>query len=78
MGIFDGILILSDLDGTLLNSSAEISQRNIDTVKYFMDNGGKFSFATGRNYTSMSYFLTAYLPMLLLLHQMALLSMTLT
>ena len=56
MGIFDGILILSDLDGTLLNSSAEISQRNIDTVKYFMDNGGKFSFATGRNYTSMSYF----------------------
>ena len=36
MGIFDGILILSDLDGTLLNSSAEISQRNIDTVKYFI------------------------------------------
>ena len=56
MGIFDGILILSDLDGTLLNTKAEISQRNIDTIKYFMDNGGRFSFATGRNYTSMSYF----------------------
>ncbi|MBO7275580.1 MAG: HAD family phosphatase [Clostridia bacterium] len=56
MGIFDGTLILSDLDGTLLNSSAEISQGNIDAIKYYMDNGGRFSFATGRNYTSMNYF----------------------
>lgn len=56
MAIFDGVLILSDLDGTLLNTKAEISQGNIDAIKYFMDNGGKFSFATGRNYTSMSYF----------------------
>lgn len=56
MGIFDGVLILSDLDGTLLNSSAEISERNIEAVKDFMANGGRFSFATGRNYTSMSYF----------------------
>ena len=56
MGIFDGTLILSDLDGTLLNSNAQISQGNIDALKYYMDNGGRFSFATGRNYLGMGYF----------------------
>jgi len=56
MGIFDGTLILSDMDGTLLNSKAEIPEGNIRALQYYMNNGGKFSFATGRNYEGMKYF----------------------
>ncbi len=48
MGKFDGILLASDLDGTLLNSSSDISDENISAIKYFKDNGGKFMFLTGR------------------------------
>ncbi len=45
MGIFDGILICSDLDGTFdLDSS-----RNADALKYFKQNGGLFTFCTGRS-----------------------------
>ncbi len=56
MGLFDGTLILSDLDGTLLNSKRKISKGNIEAVRYFIENGGRFSFATGRNITGMKYF----------------------
>lgn len=45
---FDGYLLCSDLDGTLTNSSKEISARNIEAIKYFEDNGGVFVMATGR------------------------------
>ncbi len=48
MGKFDGILLCTDLDGTLLNSKCEVSKENIAAIKYFMENGGKFTFATGR------------------------------
>lgn len=47
-GIFDGCLLLSDIDGTLV-SKGEIPERNIKAVKYFMDHGGLFSIATGRS-----------------------------
>ncbi len=47
MGIFDGIMILSDLDGTLLNH-AELSPQHLEAVRYFVDNGGAFCPATGR------------------------------
>ena len=56
MGLFDNTLILTDLDGTLLDSNAQISKGNIDAIMYYMENGGKFSFATGRNYLGMKYF----------------------
>ena len=48
-GKFSGILICSDLDGTLLNSRAEVSPENIEAIGYFMQNGGAFSFITGRS-----------------------------
>lgn len=47
MGKFTGFLICSDIDGTFSVDSKTIS-RNIDAVKYFTKNGGKFSIATGR------------------------------
>lgn len=47
-GKFDGILLCSDLDDTLLTSDKRISPQNIEALNYFMSNGGKFTFATGR------------------------------
>lgn len=48
MGKFDGILICTDLDGTLMNSKKEISKENLDAIEYFKANGGLFTFITGR------------------------------
>ncbi len=54
---FEGILILSDLDGTLLDSDRQISRENREAVRYFVSEGGRFSMATGRSRTGMQYFL---------------------
>lgn len=47
MGIFSGILICSDIDGTFSIDTKPV-QKNIEAVKYFTQNGGKFTMATGR------------------------------
>ena len=47
MGIFDGCLLVSDIDGTLLHHG-EIADANIEAIKYFEQNGGYFTVATGR------------------------------
>lgn len=46
MGKFDGMLICSDYDWTFFGQGAEIE--NAKAVRYFAENGGKFTFATGR------------------------------
>lgn len=48
MGKFDGILICSDLDDTLLTSDKRVSAENMQAIDYFMSEGGTFTFATGR------------------------------
>ena len=48
MGKFDGFLMCSDVDGTLTNSKGEISKENLEAIKYFQKNGGKFTISTGR------------------------------
>lgn len=48
MGKFDGILLCSDLDDTLLTSERTISAENKNALEYFMAEGGKFTFCTGR------------------------------
>ena len=48
MGKFDGILICTDLDGTLLGSDKKISKENLDAISYFKAEGGYFTFITGR------------------------------
>lgn len=48
MGIFDGYLLASDMDGTLLNSKGKLSEENKKAIEYFVDNGGQFTLATGR------------------------------
>lgn len=47
MGKFDGWLLCSDFDGTIyLNKT--ISDKNSAAIKYFQENGGRFTFASGR------------------------------
>ena len=48
MGRFDGILICTDLDGTLLNEQRQVSDENIRAIEYFKSEGGYFTFVTGR------------------------------
>ena len=48
MGKFDGIMIVSDCDGTLLNSVREVSEGNLAAIRYFQEQGGRFVIATGR------------------------------
>ena len=49
---FDGILLCTDLDGTLLRNDKTISRENLDAIEYFKSEGGYFTFITGR----MPYF----------------------
>ncbi len=57
MGKFDGILICSDIDGTLLSLDTKpvdnevkhyITDKNAAALKYFTDEGGLFTVCTGR------------------------------
>lgn len=45
---FKDVYIITDMDGTLINSSHKIDSENISAVNYFVENGGTFSVATGR------------------------------
>ena len=54
MGIFDGMLLCTDLDGTLLSTNKTISDKNVEAIEYFKREGGKFTFASGR----MPYFMS--------------------
>lgn len=46
--IFDGIVLLSDIDGTLATYDRVILPKNIEAIQYFTQNGGRFGVATGR------------------------------
>ena len=48
MGKFDGVLLCTDLDSTLLNDEHIISEENINAIEYFKKEGGLFTFVTGR------------------------------
>lgn len=47
--MYQGKILLSDLDGTLLNSNREVSSKNLDAIQHFITNGGRFGVATGRD-----------------------------
>ena len=57
MGKFDGVLLASDFDNTLIYTEAalrsgepvpDLSPRNREALEYFMGEGGRFAVATGR------------------------------
>ena len=45
---FENVLLASDFDGTLKNDNGEITDDVKSAIKYFMENGGKFTVCTGR------------------------------
>lgn len=49
---FEGKLICTDLDGTILRGDKTISHENLEAIEYFKSEGGYFTFITGR----MPYF----------------------
>ena len=51
---FEGILICTDLDGTLIRTDKTISKENLEAIEYFKSEGGYFTIVTGR----MPYFAT--------------------
>ena len=50
MSKFSGVLLASDIDGTLLRRNGALSPKNQAALAYFMQNGGHFTLATGRSY----------------------------
>jgi len=48
-GKFDGYVLVSDFDGTLIDDKITISRENIDAIQSFTDQGGIFLGATGRS-----------------------------
>ena len=48
MNKFKGLLICTDLDGTLLRNDKSISRENLEAIEYFKSEGGLFTFITGR------------------------------
>jgi len=55
---FDGILLVSDMDGTLLNAKKEVSSENLAALKSFVAGGGLFTIATGRMKGSVKPYLS--------------------
>jgi len=45
---FSGLIICSDVDGTLINGNNVIPKNNLEAIEYFRAHGGKFMVATGR------------------------------
>ena len=62
MGKFDGLLLCTDLDGTLLRNDKTISRENIEAIDYFKREGGHFTFVTGRMPFFVSYALNTVKP----------------
>lgn len=56
MGIYDGIYLYTDLDGTLLNDKKTIPEANMRAIEKFIANGGRFGIATGRSAHNLSFF----------------------
>jgi HAD superfamily hydrolase (TIGR01484 family) len=49
MGIFSDILLTVDYDRTLTAPDSTIPERNLEAIRYFIDNGGAFTVNTGRS-----------------------------
>ena len=45
---FSGLIICSDVDGTLIDENNVVPKSNIEAIEYFRAHGGKFMIATGR------------------------------
>ena len=49
MGIYSDVLLTVDYDRTLTATDSTVPQRNLDAIRYFIENGGAFTVNTGRS-----------------------------
>lgn len=49
MELFTDILLTVDYDRTLTDRNGQVPQRNLEAIRYFIDNGGAFTVNTGRS-----------------------------
>ena len=49
MGLYSDVLLTVDYDRTLTDTNAVVPQRNLEAIRYFMDNGGTFTVNSGRS-----------------------------
>lgn len=49
MGLFSDVLLTVDYDRTLTAPDSTIPERNLEAIRYFMENGGAFTVNTGRS-----------------------------
>ena len=49
---FSDVMIITDLDGTLLPENKILSEKDLEAIKRFRSDGGKFTIATGRTIQS--------------------------
>jgi len=54
MGKFDGLLLVSDYDDTFYDFQLHVPENNRAAVRRFMDQGGRFTIATGRAYSTFT------------------------
>lgn len=57
MGKFDGVLLFADYDRTLTDPYSRIPEENRRAIREFMEQGGRFTVATGRSLTMARAFL---------------------
>ena len=57
-----GILLVSDLDGTLVTDKGVIPERNSSAIERFIRRGGLFAFATGRSVLGTEKFAARLMP----------------
>lgn len=62
MGKFDGFLICTDCDGTLMDSRGQISAENAAAIRFFQREGGRFTVATGRGAAHVRQFAQQFVP----------------
>ena len=68
MGIYSDILLTVDFDRTLTAPDSSIPERNLEAIRYFIDNGGVFTVNTGRSvpmYSSKLELVPVNAPLLL-------------
>ena len=49
MGIFSDVLLTVDFDRTMTGPDSVVPQRNLEAIRYFIENGGAFTINTGRS-----------------------------
>lgn len=52
---FDGLLLLSDIDGTFIRDDGGAVEANLEAVRYFQANGGRFGISSGRAFWTVEH-----------------------